>query len=61
MAIVIMELLFQVNKVVWIEKIVSLVNDGKLDGIFDLWDESDCIGMRVVIEFKWDVEFNVIL
>jgi len=53
-AIVVTELPFQVNKAAWIEKIASLVNDGKLDGISDLRDESDRTGMRVVIELKRD-------
>ncbi|ALJ66843.1 MULTISPECIES: DNA topoisomerase (ATP-hydrolyzing) subunit A [unclassified Synechocystis] len=60
-AIVITELPFQVNKAAWIEKIASLVNDGKLDGISDLRDESDRTGMRVVIELKRDAEPNAIL
>lgn len=60
-AIVITELPFQVNKAAWIEKIANLVNDGKLDGISDLRDESDRTGMRVVIELKRDAEPNAIL
>lgn len=60
-AIVITELPFQVNKAAWIEKIASLVNDGKLDGISDLRDESDRTGMRVVIELKRDADPNAIL
>ncbi len=60
-AIVITELPFQVNKAAWIEKIASLVNDGKLDGISDLRDESDRTGMRVVIELKRDATPDAIL
>ncbi|MBE9203185.1 DNA topoisomerase 4 subunit A [Synechocystis salina LEGE 06099] len=60
-AIVVTELPFQVNKAAWIEKIANLVNDGKLDGISDLRDESDRTGMRVVIELKRDATPDAIL
>ncbi|NEO25623.1 MAG: DNA topoisomerase IV, partial [Kamptonema sp. SIO4C4] len=53
-AIVITELPFQVNKAAWIEKVADLVNQGKIDGIGDIRDESDREGMRVVIELKRD-------
>ncbi|MCW6038495.1 DNA topoisomerase 4 subunit A, partial [Spirulina subsalsa FACHB-351] len=52
--IVITELPFQVNKAGWIEKIADLVNQGKLEGIADIRDESDREGMRVVVEVKRD-------
>ncbi|MEA5463431.1 DNA gyrase subunit A [Leptothoe sp. PORK10 BA2] len=51
-AIVVTELPYQVNKAGWIEKVASLVNQGKLEGIIDIRDESDREGMRVVIELK---------
>jgi len=53
-AIVVTELPFQVNKAAWIEKIAELVNQGKIEGIADIRDESDREGMRVVIELKRD-------
>jgi len=53
-AIVITELPFQVNKAGWIEKVAELVNQGRLEGIADIRDESDRTGMRVVIELKRD-------
>ena len=49
-AIIVTELPYQVNKSAWIEKIADLVNQGRLDGIADIRDESDRRGMRVVIE-----------
>lgn len=52
LAIVITELPFQVNKAAWIEKIADLVNQGRIEGIVDIRDESDREGMRVVIELK---------
>lgn len=51
-AIVVTELPYQVNKAAWIEKVADLVNQGRLEGIADLRDESDREGLRVVIELK---------
>jgi len=53
-ALVITELPYQVNKAGWIEKVAALVNQGKIEGISDIRDESDRSGMRVVIELKKD-------
>ncbi len=53
-AIVVTELPYQVNKAGWIEKMAELVNQGRLQGISDIRDESDRDGMRVVIELKRD-------
>ena len=61
LAIIITELPYQVNKSAWIEKIAELVNNGKIDGISDIRDESDRTGMRVVIELKKDIIPEVIL
>ncbi|MGB7445082.1 MAG: DNA topoisomerase (ATP-hydrolyzing) [Coleofasciculaceae cyanobacterium] len=60
-AIIITELPYQVNKAGWIEKIADLVNQGRIEGISDLRDESDRRGMRVVIELKRDVRPKVVL
>jgi DNA gyrase subunit A len=51
-AIIVTELPYQVNKAGWIEKVADLVNQGKIEGIADIRDESDRDGMRVVIELK---------
>jgi DNA gyrase subunit A len=53
-AIVVTELPYQINKAAWIEKVAELVNQGRLEGIADIRDESDRDGMRVVIELKRD-------
>ena len=50
--IVITEIPYQVNKASLIEKIAELVKSKRIDGIFDLRDESDRDGVRVVIELK---------
>ena len=54
-ALVITELPYQVNKAGWIEKVADLVNQGRIEGISDIRDESDRSGMRVVIEIKKDI------
>ena len=50
--IVVTELPYQVNKSNLLERIASLVRDGRLEGISDLRDESDRRGMSIVIELK---------
>ncbi|MGK7954515.1 MAG: DNA topoisomerase (ATP-hydrolyzing) subunit A [Crocosphaera sp.] len=60
-AIIVTELPYQVNKSAWIEKIADLVNNGKLEGIADIRDESDRTGMRVVIELKRDAVAKTVL
>ncbi len=60
-AIVVTELPYQVNKAAWIEKVAELVNQGRLQGIADLRDESDREGMRVVIELKRDTNPQEVL
>ena len=50
--IVITELPYQDNKARRIERIADDVNDGRIEGISDLRDESDREGIRVVIELK---------
>lgn len=43
---------YQVSKTAIIDRIVSLVREGRLDSVRDLRDESDRKGMRLVIELK---------
>ncbi|MFB6157218.1 MAG: DNA gyrase subunit A, partial [Haloferacaceae archaeon] len=50
--IVISELPFQENKARLVERIADDVNEGKIEGIRDLRDESDRDGVRVVVELK---------
>ena len=60
-AIIITEIPYQVNKADMIKKTADLVNDGKIDGISDIRDESDRQGMRIVYELKRDAIPNVVL
>jgi DNA gyrase subunit A len=50
--IVVTELPYQQNKAKLVEHIADLVNDGTLDGVSDLRDESDRDGIRIVVELK---------
>ena len=59
--IIVTELPYQVNKSELVRKIAEQVRDKKLEGISDLRDESDRIGMRVVIELKKDANPQVVL
>lgn len=51
-AIVVTELPYQVNKSNLIEKIADLARSHRIDAISDLRDESDRMGLRIVIELK---------
>jgi DNA gyrase subunit A len=54
--IIISELPYQTNKSALVERIASLVRDGRLEGITDLRDESDRQGLRLTIELGRGVE-----
>ncbi|MFB6236020.1 MAG: DNA gyrase subunit A [Halopenitus sp.] len=58
--IVITELPFQQNKARMVERIAEDVNEGAIEGIRDLRDESDRDGIRVVIELKRDAMPEVV-
>lgn len=52
--IIVTEIPYQVNKATLVEKIADLVRDKKIVGIYDLRDESNREGMRIMIELKRD-------
>ncbi|MHB9025922.1 MAG: DNA gyrase subunit A [Armatimonadota bacterium] len=60
-AIIVTELPYQVNKARLVEQIAELVKDKKLQGISDLRDESDRVGMKLVVELKRDANPHVVL
>jgi DNA gyrase subunit A len=60
-AIIIDEVPYQVNKARMIEIIAEAVREKKIDGIAHVQDESDRIGVRVVIELKRDATADVVL
>jgi DNA gyrase subunit A len=60
-ALIVTAIPYQINKKLLIEKIADLVRDKKIEGISDLWDESNREGMRIVIELKRDAVADVVL
>jgi DNA gyrase subunit A len=60
-AIIIDEVPYQVNKARMIEIIAEQVREKKIEGIAHVQDESDRIGVRVVIELKRDATPDVVL
>lgn len=59
--ILVHEIPYMVNKARLIENMAQLVKDKRVEGIYDLRDESDREGMRIVIELKRDAIPNVVL
>jgi DNA gyrase subunit A len=60
-AIIIDEIPYQVNKARLIEIIAEQVREKRIEGIAHVQDESDRIGVRVVIELKRDATADVVL
>ncbi|MGB9953799.1 DNA gyrase subunit A [Haloarcula marismortui] len=58
--IVISELPYQENKARVVERIADDVNEGKIEGISDLRDESDRNGVRIVVELKRGANIDVV-
>jgi DNA gyrase subunit A len=61
LAIIVEEIPYQVNKAAMIEKIAEMVREKKIEGIAHVADESDRVGVRVVIELKRDATPDVVL
>ena len=59
--IIIDEIPYMLRKERLIKSIHQLVRDKKIEGLYDLRDESDKEGMRVVIELKKDAVPNIVL
>nr|WP_255618354.1 DNA gyrase subunit A [Roseibaca sp. Y0-43] len=60
-AIIVDEIPYQVNKSTMVEKIAEAVRDKRIEGISGVADESDRVGVRVVIELKRDATPEVVL
>ncbi|MEE3037660.1 MAG: DNA gyrase subunit A [Bacteroidota bacterium] len=60
-AIIVTEIPYMVNKAEMIKKTADLINDKKIEGVFDIRDESDRNGMRIVFELKRDAIPNIVL
>jgi len=59
--IIITEIPYQVNKAKLIEKIAKLASDKEVPGISDIRDESNKLGIRVVIDIKRGEPANIVL
>lgn len=60
-AIIVNEVPYQVNKAEMIARTAELVKDEKITGIYEIRDESDRRGLRIVYELKNDAIPNVVL
>ncbi|KPH14456.1 DNA gyrase subunit A [Chryseobacterium sp. ERMR1:04] len=60
-AIIVTEIPYQVNKAEMIARTADLVKDDKILGIYEIRDESDRNGLRIVYELKNDAIPNVVL
>ena len=59
--IIVSEIPYLVNKADMIRKTAELINDGKIEGISTIRDESDRKGMRIVYVIKRDAIPNIVL
>ncbi len=60
-AIVLDEIPYQVNKASLVERIAEMAKEKRIEGISAVQDESDRVGVRVVIELKKDATPDVVL
>ncbi|KUG13740.1 DNA gyrase subunit A [Elizabethkingia sp. HvH-WGS333] len=60
-AIIVSEIPYQVNKAEMIARTAELVKEDKIPGIYEIRDESDRKGLRIVYELKMDAIPNVVL
>jgi DNA gyrase subunit A len=60
-AIIVTAIPYQVVKKTLIEKIAEQVREKRIEGISDIWDETNREGMRIVIELKRDAISDVVL
>jgi DNA gyrase subunit A len=60
-AIIIDEIPYQVNKATMVERIAEMAREKRIEGIAHVQDESDRVGVRVVIELKRDATPDVVL
>lgn len=59
--IIVDEIPYMINKTLILKNINQLCKDKRIEGIYDLRDESDKDGMRIVIELKKDAAPQVVL
>ncbi|WP_341655892.1 DNA gyrase subunit A [Blattabacterium cuenoti] len=59
--IIVDEIPYQVNKADMIARTVELIKEGKMEGIYQIRDESDRNGLRIVYILKHNVNSNILL
>ncbi len=59
--IIVDEIPYQVNKADMISRTVELMKEGKMEGIYQIRDESDRNGLRIVYILKQNVNSNILL
>ncbi len=60
-SLVVTEIPYQLQKTAIIERIADIVNEGRIEGIHNVQDESDKEGMRLVIELKKGADPRVVM
>ena len=60
-AIIVDEIPYQVNKALMVQRIADAAKEKRIEGIAGVADESDRIGVRVVVELKRDATPDVVL
>ncbi len=60
-SIILTEIPYQVGKAGLVEKIAEAVKDKRIEGVSDIRDESNRLGVRIVIELKRDATADVVL
>jgi DNA gyrase subunit A len=59
--IVVTEIPYQVNKTSLIERVAEMVREKKIEGLYDIRDESDRDGMRIVFELRKEADAEAVL
>ncbi|WP_185871770.1 DNA gyrase subunit A [Blattabacterium cuenoti] len=59
--IIVDEIPYQVNKADLISRTVELMKEGKMEGIYQIRDESDRNGLRIVYILKQNTNYNILL
>jgi DNA gyrase subunit A len=60
-SVVIREIPYALNKSSLVEKIAALINDGRIEGVSDLRDESDRKGIRIVLDLKKGIIPDIVI
>ena len=59
--IIVTEIPYQVNKNSLIERVAEMVREKKIEGLYDIRDESDRDGMRIVFELRKEADAETVL